>query len=337
VEVLPAPAIGQRACRLVSKVLGFDIAISGLSAVELAYRLEGEGEPWRWRDLVGRGPITVELQSPERSTTADGAGTVFERELEDGRVRLISGGSAQFEVEGRHIDAGAILPYCFHAALAQQLALAGVLTFHAAGIVTNQGGLLTVGRKGAGKSTLAASALLAGFGLISDDWLLAGFDGPVLHVERMRNFMMLRKGWASEQLKERMSAGMLHESKARPRYHLPLPQGDSRFPPHAQLDKICVIERPRGGRRAHTDIQPLAPAQALAHLTESSMPVVLSRQLPVERACVFAHLSRALSHAPAHRISAGTDLVSTPETAWRGMLEALADPCGQARPAVDRG
>lgn len=336
-EVLPDPSSGPRACRLVSRALGFEVAISGLSAAEMTYRFEGRGEPWRWRDLIGRGPIEVELRSVTSTTTADGAGTVFERELEDGRVRLISGGSAQFEVAAGDVDAGAILPYCFHAALAQQLARAGVMTFHAAGIVTPRGGLLAIGRKGAGKSTLAASALLAGFGLISDDWLLARVDGPRLHVERMRNYMMLRKGWASEQLRKRLPDGLLRESSTRPRFHVHLPRGDARFPRDARIDLIAVVERPRGGRHAQTGVERLPPAQALAHLTQSSMPVVLSRQLPVERACVFAHLARGLSHTAASLLHTGTDLVDAPEKAWHSLLAATVEGSSKAQNAVDRG
>ena len=213
----------------------------------------------------------------------------------------------------------------FHAAVAQQLARAGVLTLHAAGIVTPHGGVLAIGRKGAGKSTLTASALSAGFGVVSDDWLLASLNGPGIRVERMRSFMMLRKGWASEQLRQRLPEGLLSESATRPRFYLRLPSDDPRFPPHADIDAITIVERPRGGRRAHSDLIPLPSAEALAHVTESSMPVVLSHKLPVERTCLFARLSRVLSILPARRLLTGTELIDDPERAWRRLFEGLAE------------
>ncbi|WP_376694384.1 hypothetical protein [Wenzhouxiangella sp. EGI_FJ10409] len=325
------------ACRLVAEALGVEIAISGITAGEMRYRLEGQGEPWRWADLVGRGPIGVRLATDPIHEPVEGEPIVFETDLSDGRVKLVSGGEAEFRVEPHHADSGGILPYCFHAAVAQQLARAGVMSVHAAGIVSPRGGLLVVGRKGAGKSTLTASAFCAGFGVVSDDWLLAAVNGTAIHVERMRNYMMLRMGWASEQFQKRLPDGLLQESATRPRFYLRLPPSNARFPQDARINMIAVVERPRGGRRAQTEIEALPSALALAHLTESSMPVLLSQQLPVERACLFEQLSRALSQAPARRIRTGTDLVSTPEKAWRCVLQPLAGAAGRRRVAVDRG
>jgi len=325
------------ACRLVAEALGVEIAITGLTAGEMCYRLEGQGEPWRWTDLIERGPITVSLATDPIHDPAEGEPVVYETDLPDGRVKLVSGGEAEFRVESHHADSGGILPYCFHAAVAQQLARAGVMSVHAAGIVTPRGGLLVIGRKGAGKSTLTASAFCAGFGVVSDDWLLAAANGTAMHVERMRNYMMLRMGWASEQFQKRLPEGLLRESATRPRFYLRLPPSNTRFPQDALIDLIGVVERPRDGRRAQTEIEVLPPALALARLTESSMPVLLSQQLPVERACLFEQLSRALSQAPARRIRTGTDLVSTPEKAWSYVLKTLAGEAGERRVTVDRG
>lgn len=318
------------ACRLVAEALGVEIAIIGLTAGELRYRLEGQGHPWRWSDLAGRGPVTVSLASDPLHEPVEGKPVVYENDLPDGRVRLVSGEEAEFRVEPRHADSGGILPYCFHAAVAQQLARAGVLTLHAAGIATPHGGVLAIGRKGAGKSTLTASALCAGFGVVSDDWLLASLVHPVVRVERMRSFMMLRKGWATDQLRRFLPAELVRESKARPRLHLWLPHNDDRFPCATDIGTICVLERPRGGRRKATSSSPLSPGQSLALITESTMPIVLTDRLPVERASLLPRLSSAMAGS-CFRTHAGMDLIETPGIAWRSLLTSISAPLQPTR------
>lgn len=313
------------ACRLLTEALGVEIAIAGLSAGEMRYRLEGRGAPWQWSDLVDRGHVTVNLATEPIHEPVEGEPTVYETDLPDGFVRLVSGGEAEFRVEPRHADTGGILPYCFHAALAQQLARAGVMTLHAAGIVTPHGGVLAIGRKGAGKSTLAASALGAGFGVVSDDWLLASLAGPVMRVERMRNFMMLRKGWATEQLLQRLPAELVRESTTRPRLHLWLPEADERFPFAAEIGAICVLERGRGGRRASTTARQMSPAESLGAFIESSMPIVLTERLPVERASLLPCLSRA-SVGSCFRVHAGMDLIEDAAASMRLLLASIRLP-----------
>ncbi|WP_376697522.1 hypothetical protein [Wenzhouxiangella sp. EGI_FJ10305] len=312
------------ACRLVAEALGVEIAITGLSAGEMRYRLEGQGEPWRWADLVGHGPITVSLATDPIHEPVEGAPVVYERDLPDGEVRLVSGGRAEFRVESRHDAHGGILPYCFHAAVAQQLARAGVLTLHAATVIVPQGGILAIGRKGAGKSTLTASALKAGLGVVTDDWVLAGVTGQVMQVERMRDYMMWRKGWAIEQLKRFLPADLLRESSTRPRFQLWLPEGDPRFPGSATVAAACVLERPASGRREQTRSSPIAGARALGSIMESSMPLVLSERLPVERSCLLPRLIALLAHQRWYRVEAGTDLVEHTQAAWHSLLATFS-------------
>lgn len=332
-RILAAAIGGRPACRLVAEGLEVEITITGLSAEQMRYRLEGEGEPWRWTDLAGGDPISVELASPPRHKAAGGEPVVYENHLPDGHVRLVSGGGAQFRVEPGHVDTGGILPYCFHAAVAQQLARAGVMTLHAAGIATPKGGLLAIGPKGAGKSTLTASALRAGFGVVSDDWLLASFDGRAMQVERMRSFMMLRKGWATAQLRQYLPDVPVSESATRPRLHIRLPQDHPRFPCAWPLSSICLLERGRAGRPKQTRSEPLAASAALSALIESSMPIVLSDRLPVERACLFPAVSRMAGQA-CFRVQAGIDLIEASESAWRSLLAAV-EPLDQGFAAVD--
>lgn len=311
---------GRPSCRLVSESLGVDIRISGLSADELRFRLEGRGTAWRWTSLAERGPVTVELVSAPIHAPVDGEPSVYERDLPDGRIRLASGGRAEFHVESHHADHGGILPYCFHAAVAQQLARAGVLTLHAAAVTTPHGGVLAIGRKGAGKSTLTASAIRAGLGVVTDDWVLAAVTGPAMQVERMRDYMMWRKGWAIEQLKRYLPAEFLRESRSRPRFNLWLPARDERFPATTTIDAACVLERPTAGRRQQTQTLPMSGTEALGSVTESSMPIVLSERLPVERSCLLPGLMALLARQPWHRVVAGTDLVEDSEAVWHSLL-----------------
>ena len=87
-----------------------------------------------------------------------------------------------------------ILPQSLHLLLAQQWARAGIMTLHAAAVSTPGGGILSLGPRGAGTSTLTVSALAAGLGVITDDWMILGraADGQI-EVERLRGFLMLRR------------------------------------------------------------------------------------------------------------------------------------------------
>jgi hypothetical protein len=325
---------GRPVCRLISEHLGVDIRITGLSADEMSFRLEGRGSAWKWTRLVERGAVTVELVSEPIHAPVKCDSAVYERDLPDGRIRLTSGGGAEFHVEPHHADHGGILPYCFHAAIAQQLARAGILTLHAAAVIAPQGGVLVIGRKGAGKSTLTASAIKAGLGVVTDDWVLADISGPRMRVERMRDYMMWRKGWAIEQLKRHLPAELLRESPTRPRFNLRLPDGDARFPRETTIQAACMLERPAAGRRQHTQSRPISGARALGSITESSMPIVLSERLPVERSCLLPRLTALLAGQRWHCIEAGTDLIES-EAAWPSMLEtffASPEPSG----TVDR-
>jgi hypothetical protein len=321
-RVLPDSTVGGNSCRLVASGLGIEVGIQGLSPEEMEYRLQGRGRRWEWSELVKRGPITVGLVSEPVHGAVEGETTVYEKDLPDGRIRLISGGEAEFQVGEGHKDTGGILPYSFHAALAQQLARAGVLTMHAAAIATPYGGVLAIGRKGAGKSTLAASAIRCGLGVVSDDWILASLDQTAPRAQRMRGFMVLRKGWATEQLREHLPGELLRDSGARPKLNLSMPMNDVRFPEWGEMAAICVLERPKSGRRDATQISRMPPHMALAALTESSMPIVLSKRLPVERASLLPGLTGAVA-ASCYRVRAGLDLIESAPQTWARLLESV--------------
>lgn len=321
-RVLTDSTVGGNSCRLAFDGLGIEVRIQGLAAEEMQYRLQGRGRSWRWSELAERGPVTVGLASEPVHRKVEGEPIVYEKDLPDGRVRLVSGGTAEFSVGERHKDSGGILPFCFHAALAQQLARAGVLTLHAATIATAHGGILAIGRKGAGKSTLAASALGCGFGVVSDDWILARLDPPQSRAQRMRDFMMLRQGWATDRLRAHLPGNLLQAAGGRPKLNLPLPKNDVRFPEWAEIAAICVLERPRSGRYDATQISRMPPHMALAALTESSMPIVLSKMLPVERDTLLPGLTGAVA-ASCYRVRAGLDLIESAPQAWARLLESL--------------
>lgn len=319
-RVVAEGAADAPVCRLASEALGVVIGVTGLSATELRYRLEGQGRAWRWADLANRGPITLELISEPAHPTIAGDPVVYQRNLSDGLISLISGGAGRFEVRPEHEDPGSLLPASFHAVFAQQLARAGVFTLHATGIVTPTGSLLAVGRKGAGKSTLAASALGAGFGVVSDDWLIARPVDGAIRVARMRNFMMLRDGWATRQLQGHLPSELLRIPGPRPRSQFRLPERHPLFPESADAGLICVLERPRGGRRSRTQIEPMPAAQALARLTESSMPILLTDKMPVERECLFRRQMQMINTVPCRLLVTGIDLVESPDTAWSALF-----------------
>ena len=69
-----------------------------------------------------------------------------------------------------------LLPQALHLLLTQQWARAGLMPVHACAFSIAGQGILALGDRGAGKSSLVLAALAAGARIVSDDWLLLGLD-----------------------------------------------------------------------------------------------------------------------------------------------------------------
>ncbi len=292
------------------------LCVSGIAASELAELLAGRARPKDWLKRVGRPPIQVALEN--ESALAGGEETV--QDLEDGRVVMRSGAPAAVAVEPEHRAPGFLLPESLRLAMSQQWARAGAIPVHGAVIVSGSVSVLVIGPKAAGKSILSAAALAAGLSLVSDDWVLLGKDDQTRPgVWRMRRFVMLREGWAANQLMALLpDIHFQHAGRPKRVFHLP-EEADERFPARTHINRIWLLERPGGSRRQHTTIEPAPSAAALASLIEASMPLFFGSAFPHERQRLMATARDLLKDCECFRVVTGTELVERPG----GLLELL--------------
>ena len=312
----------QPACRLVSDVFDAAIRIEGLTAPELRARLFERGARWPWHRLSGRGPLTIELVNGVRHEPSQGVQRIVERDLPDGQVRLISGSRSELTLRADHDDPEALLPSSLYLCFAHQWARAGLLPLHGAAFANEKGGVLAVGSKGTGKSTLTAAALIAGCRVVSDDWLLAQPSPTGFLVERLRRFIMLRRGWASDQVLAKLPDLAFADNGVRPKMTLRLPPRDARFPNRASVTRLFELSRPRGARSEMSQLESLSDRQAMAALVQSSMPLLFSAALPIEQTLLLEACNQGLPPLQKFRLVPGSSLVSDPsaETAKLGLM-----------------
>ena len=319
VEVQPEAALPQPACRLTGSAMARPILIQGIAADELRQRLVGRPEHRPWQQLVERGPIYIGHGADSRAAFQSQS-ISLERELDEGQVSLVSGGPARLAVKAHHRDSGAMLPRPLYLALSQQWAQDGVTALHAAAFKLDGAGVLAIGAKGAGKSTLTAAVLAAGGRVCSDDWVLVGMHNDIARAERIRSFLMLRAGWASAKLAgaiESISPGHLDGS---PRQVIDIPAADHRFPHSVQVDRIWILSRPASARGERSELQAMPPASMQAALIEAGMPILLGSRLPDERAELTGLHRRLVARLRGERLVACTDLINSPKTVLGRLL-----------------
>lgn len=262
-----------------------------------------------WRALAGQGPIGVDNPGAARID-----GPRSNHDFPDSRARLQSGAPGKLIIGPEHRrDPRLLAPKAFTLLTAQQWARGGALPLHAAAFELNGRGVLAMGRRGSGKSVLSLAALAAGGRLVSDDWVLLADDNGHPAVERLREFFMLRPGWATERLAERLPGLHLRAaSGAKTSFHLSR-RDDPRFPTSLRIDELWLLQRPRTGRTGPTSWQTLAPARALAHLIESGTALLFGQAFPHERRAALTTLRLLLARVNCRQVATGTDLIETPE------------------------
>jgi len=296
------------------QALDFSLATPGLAAPALAAFLRGTGQRPDWLATAGGG-IRAELIAADE---AGADGPLIVHDLDDGRLEMRSGGSGRLIARGSGLPADRMLPQSLHLLLAQQWARAGIMSLHAAAISTPQGGILILGPRGAGKSTLTVSALAAGLGVVSDDWMLLGRAADAsIQVERLRGFLMLRRGWAAEQLSRRCPGLALIPVARRPKQVMELPADDQAFPPTAPIRSVWLLQRPRGARAEHSTLRAASPACTLSRLVEAGMPLLFSANFQHEHQALLNTARQLIGNASTQSLEPGTDLVNDPATAWR--------------------
>lgn len=298
---------GTNLACLRGEALPFEIELQGIDASTLEQLLKGRGVVCRWAGEVGR--VTVAAMTPE---TPDSRAP-FTHRFADGTTVLRSGCAAHVDLEANMQAPEYLLPPALNLALAQQWARLGLMALHAAAIKVADRQVLVLGPKASGKSTLCFAALVAGGEILSDDLLLLGLDGAGQPVgERLRQFMMVRDCWASEQLQQRGCGLEFQRSGARPKQVLPMDLRQQAFVPTLAINEIWVMARPRGGRTAISEKHPVRDEELLVQLIKAAMPLLFSTRFPLEHAALMTTAQGLIKACPAYRVHTGTDLVEQP-------------------------
>lgn len=216
-------------------------------------------------------------------------------------------------------ERGRVIPAAIGFAFAQQWARIGHAFFHGALLRVRGEGVLVVGVRASGKSVLSASALAAGGGIITDDFLLLGVKDEVLVGERIRQFLALRRSWAADALVEGFSEVWQPDRSGR-RVFLSVSRDDERFPEFSRIDRIWVLKRPRAGRRVHSSLDRVSNAEVYASLVSAIQPLLLGVDFPHERNKLQALFAKLVSSVPTARIETGQDIVLEPKRTWDRLL-----------------
>jgi hypothetical protein len=309
-----SPDSGAGQCRTSGDRIQFDIRLNGIDAPQLQALLRGN-QTIDWLNLARAKSVSADNHTADPATTN---GKLITHEIGDGRFEARSGGHGKVVVENHHKNPISLLPQSLHLLLAQQWARSGILTLHAAAIMTPGGGILVIGPRGGGKSVLTLSALSAGYGVISDDWILLGMNSDnQIQVERLRPFLMIRQSWAAGQLRARLPRLASRPLENRPKDLVRLPENSRRFPIGGSIDQIWLLKRPRSARSKQTRMTPTSQTTALARVVEASMPLLFSKAFPTEHQKLMATIKTLLKIAPVHEVVTGMDIVEEPGKAWQ--------------------
>jgi len=315
-------------CIVAPDALECEIRVEGLTAAEIRGLFLGQAGRMDWMELKTRPPVTA---TGAFNTSTEISDTALETDLPDGRVRIQSGGPGMVSVAAHHRVRDMLIPQSLYLLLAHQWAQAGILPVHGAALDATANparesvseGILVLGGKATGKSTLTAAALAVGARVVSDDWVLFGQDQVRQpRAERLRQFLMLRESWASDRIRQLLPAVQFQPGVGRPKsvFRIP-PTGHPRFPFSTRISRIWVLTRPRGGRGQETRIRPLESADGLARLIEASMPLLYSSPMPIERELLMNTARQLLGNTDCTEIQTGTDLISQPQAVWARLIQ----------------
>jgi len=166
--------------------------------------------------------------------------------------------------------------------------------------------------------------LVAGGGIVSDDYLLAGELDGTLMGERIRSFLSLRASWAARTLFDN-APGAWRSGRTGSRSFLGIEDDDPRFPEHCRINRVWILSRPRAGRREDSILEPASQAELYTALVSATQPLLLGPDFPHERNRLTQLLSRLAGLAPA-RLETGQDIVLDPQATWQRLLALANSP-----------
>lgn len=326
-KILPAPAEQRPGCVLHSDLFGVSVRIHGIGVPQARYLFGAGGQAFDWTELAAAGPVEVALDSESAP-----AGEDCVTELADGTVTTVSGAAARIRVGAGHRIGEDRFPDSLALALAQQWARAGLCVLHAAGIRIAGRGHVFVGGKGQGKSTLTAAALAAGGQAVSDDWLLIGTDdGATPCMERLRGFLMLRRGWAASRLGDPSGSGF-QPHPHRHRLLLSSRSDPQRLPASSAIHGLWLLER-RAGWPSASSVHPVLPATVMSRLMAGSMPLLYSSRFPVEHGQLVNLMARLTDRLPLGRLRPGVDVVEARDGTTPSVFSLLEERVAVGAPA----
>ncbi len=317
------PAMGSVYMKLCGPVISSDVWDASVRleamAVPAAAMLLGAAPEVTWADLVRAGSIHVHgpgsesLDQPECPTLV--------RDFGDSIVRCRSNGSATSAVYALHAQPNPLrTPSALYFAFVQQWVRQALLCVHGALLRIDGVGILALGRRGAGKSILCASAGSIGGAIVTDDLLLLGRHESTFAGERCRTFLSLRQSWATNELVP--DDGQWRLGRSGNRAYFRIPENDPDFPAWTRIDRFWILERPRGERRETSSASRMTKVEAYASLVSASHPLLLNADLPFERQQVMTLIGDLVTKIPAARVVTGQDIITSSAKAWRRLLEA---------------
>lgn len=305
--------------QLLAVVLDGKVAVRSGASLPLAALYLGAGSLPSWDALRRVGPIRFDVGDPSEAETF-ACRSPFERDFGNSLIRCTSNAPAIVRIANEPSPSNPRhLPAALGFAFSQQWARLGHACVHGALLVVEGQGVLVLGQRGAGKSVLATSALVAGGGIVSDDYLLVGESNGGPLGERIRAFLSLRQSWAARTLFP------ASEQEWRPNRHgtrvfLTMQSDTERFPEHHPIDHVWVLVRPRAGRRLESHLEPISQSEIFASLVAATQPLLLGCEFPHERDRLMHLFSNLASRGLAARLETGQDIVLEPRAAWQRLL-----------------
>jgi hypothetical protein len=229
----------------------------------------------------------------------------------------VSGDGRSIEVRWRGpIEFADIAAFVEVSGISTALALRGVPLLHACAVDTGRAAFLVLGPGGAGKSTVAAAAVAAGYPVLTDDIAAVGGSGADVHVHPGSRHVRINEdtasafGWDPAELQRVFATPDLP-----PKLLAPASASNGALSAGARRVASIFVLGPR--HAAPVTIDPLAPAEALAALLGNTFGDRVVDQRA--RAALLPFWTQVARHVPVLTVGASDDLASA-----RSLVEALA-------------
>ncbi len=311
------PESSAIACRIFAEAFDDQLLLDGLEADELGSLFTAGHSRPDWGAMARRGPIRVGRPDDVQATDR----LVLRRQLDDGQVALSTNAAGLAWIAPDTDQRKLLVPQSLQLLLAQQWARGGLMPLHACAFRLADQGILALGDRGAGKSSLVLAALSVGAEVVSDDWLLLGLDRfQAIQAERLRQFLMLRPGPVVDQFSATLTGDLSISGDGRVVW--PIEDDNPRFPISRSIDQCWWLSSPTADRPATTNSAPLAQSAMLAHLVAAAMPLLLTREFAIEQRTLLNALKHIVEQAGCIELTTGRDLLDQPRIILQQLISA---------------